>query len=185
MPGHPLARVSSSISRTVLAIVLCCAAVVLPSAVRGDSPAPPPPGRGAAWVWPVPGPIRVLAPFRAPINRYSEGHRGIDLAVAPGVVVIAAASGTVRHAGWVVDRFVVAIDHGDGIISSIEPVEPSVTEGDVVSRGAPIGRVSAGGHCAAGCAHFGVRVDDDYVSPLRFLGGVPRAVLLPDREHPR
>lgn len=113
------------------------------------------------------------------MNPYSGGHRGIDLAVAPRAAIVAAESGVVRHAGWVVDRFVVSIDHGDGIISSIEPVEPAVAQGDVVSRGAPIGHVSPGAHCAAACAHFAVRVDGEYVSPLLFLGGVPRAVLLP------
>ncbi len=42
-----------------------------------------------------------------------------------------------------------------------------------------IGTVSSGGHCAAGCVHFGVRIDGEYVSPFLFLGGLPRAVLLP------
>jgi hypothetical protein len=27
--------------------------------------------------------------------------------------------------------------------------------------------------------HFGVRIDGEYVSPFLFLGGIPRAVLLP------
>jgi murein DD-endopeptidase MepM/ murein hydrolase activator NlpD len=142
------------------------------AALTSPSVAPP-------WVWPVPAPIRVLAPFRAPMNPYSAGHRGIDLAVERGGVVVAAGAGTVRHAGWVVDRFLVAIDHGDGIISSIEPVEPSVVAGEAVVRGTPIGKVGSGGHCADACAHFGVRVHGVYVSPFLFLGGVPRAVLLP------
>ncbi|WP_373692898.1 M23 family metallopeptidase [Agromyces silvae] len=124
-------------------------------------------------------PIRVLEPFRAPLTPYSAGHRGIDLAVRAGAEVAAAAPGVVRFAGRVADRPLVSIDHGDGVISSIEPVEPSVSVGDVLERGSPIGRVAAGGHCADVCAHFGVRVDEEYVSPLLFLGGVPRAVLLP------
>lgn len=165
-----------------MAIILCAGVAAAPSAAAqtatsgGYSLAS---AQSAPWVWPVPAPIRVLAPFRAPMNRYSAGHRGIDLAVAPGVDVVAAGPGIVRYAGWVADRSLVSIDHGDGVLSSIEPVEPSVAAGDAVSRGAPIGRVASGGHCADGCAHFGVRVDGEYVSPLRFLGGVPRAVLLP------
>jgi murein DD-endopeptidase MepM/ murein hydrolase activator NlpD len=79
----------------------------------------------------------------------------------------------------VVDRGVVAIDHGDGVVSAIEPVDALVTEGTVVAAGDPIGIAASGGHCAAECAHFGVRVDGQYVSPFLFLGGLPRAVLLP------
>jgi murein DD-endopeptidase MepM/ murein hydrolase activator NlpD len=139
----------------------------------------PNPTRAPAWVWPVPTPIRVLAPFRAPLHRYAEGHRGIDLAVEPGAELVAAGPGVVRFVGWVGDRSLVSIDHGDGVISSIEPVDAGVAKGDVLARGAPIGRLAVGGHCADGCAHFGVRVHGEYVSPLLFLGGVPRAALLP------
>jgi len=166
--------------------VLCCGALALAPAAGGASAAGsglPQPERGTTeypeWVWPVPPPIRVVAPFIAPADRYSAGHRGIDLAVAPGTEVVAAGAGIVRFAGFVVDRFVVSIEHGAGVVSSIEPVEPSVRVGDPIARGEPIGRFVTGGHCAGGCVHFGVRIDDEYVSPLLFLGGVPRAVLLP------
>ncbi|MDR5699933.1 murein hydrolase activator EnvC family protein [Agromyces aerolatus] len=165
--GAPVSAVPASVAR-VSAVPLSAA-----PADGGHGP------RASSWIWPVPPPVRVIAPFRAPLTPYSEGHRGIDLAVAPGAQVVAAAPGVVRFAGWVGDRYLVSIDHGDGVLSSIEPVEPSVAKGNAVARGAPLGRVAAGGHCAAACAHFGVRVDDEYVSPLRFLGGVPRAVLLP------
>jgi murein DD-endopeptidase MepM/ murein hydrolase activator NlpD len=54
-----------------------------------------------------------------------------------------------------------------------------VAPGTIVAAGDPIGTVASGGHCAAECAHFGVRVDGEYVSPFLFLGGLPRSVLLP------
>lgn len=131
------------------------------------------------WLWPVPAPIRVVSPFRAPPTPYASGHRGIDVAVEQGAVIVAPAAGVVSFAGRVVDRGVVAIDHGDAVVSAIEPVDALVTEGTVVAAGDPIGVAASGGHCAAECAHFGVRVDGQYVSPFRFLGGLPRAVLLP------
>ena len=131
------------------------------------------------WLWPVPAPIRVVSPFRAPPTPYASGHRGIDIAVEHGAVIVAPAAGVVSFAGRVVDRGVVAIDHGDGVVSAIEPVDALVTEGTVVAAGDPIGVAASGGHCAAECAHFGVRVDGQYVSPFLFLGGLPRAVLLP------
>lgn len=131
------------------------------------------------WVWPAPAPIRVVSPFRAPPTPYTSGHRGIDLEVAPGAALVAAEGGTVSFAGMVAGRGVVAIDHGDGVVSAIEPVSPIVEEGAVVVPGEPIGTASQGGHCDGGCVHFGVRVDGEYVSPFLFLGGLPRAVLLP------
>jgi murein DD-endopeptidase MepM/ murein hydrolase activator NlpD len=76
---------------------------------------------------------------------------------------------------------VVAIDHADGVVSAIEPVEALAAAGTTVSAGEPIGVVSSGGHCGSACVHFGVRVHGEYVSPFLFLGGLPRAVLLPLR----
>ncbi|MBT2499741.1 M23 family metallopeptidase [Agromyces sp. ISL-38] len=131
------------------------------------------------WTWPVPPPIRVVSPFRAPPTPYAAGHRGIDLEAAAGAVVTAPAAGTVSFAGTVAGRGVVAIDHGDGVVSAIEPVEALVGAGTSVTAGDSIGTVASGGHCASECVHFGVRVHGEYVSPFLFLGGLPRAVLLP------
>ncbi len=133
------------------------------------------------WLWPVPAPIRVVSPFRAPPTPYSAGHRGVDVAVSPGTPVIAPAAGVVSFAGRVVDRGVVAIDHGSGVVSAIEPVDTLVEQGTAIAAGDTIGAVASGGHCAAECVHFGVRVNGEYVSPYLFLGGLPRAVLLPLR----
>lgn len=131
------------------------------------------------WRWPVPPPIRVVAPFRAPPTPYAAGHRGIDIAAERGAGVVAPAAGIVSFAGPVAGRGVVAIDHGDGVVSAIEPVETVVTAGTRVAAGEVIGAVSSGGHCDGRCVHFGVRVHGEYVSPFLFLGGLPRAVLLP------
>ncbi|WP_400999081.1 murein hydrolase activator EnvC family protein [Agromyces sp. GXQ0307] len=131
------------------------------------------------WVWPVGPPVLVVAPFRAPPTPYSAGHRGIDLAAAPGGSVVAAASGVVSFAGPVAGRGVLSIDHGDGVVSSIEPVEADVAVGDTVRAGEAVATVATGGHCDDECIHLGVRVHGEYVSPLRWFGGVPRAVLLP------
>ncbi|WP_187432695.1 M23 family metallopeptidase [Agromyces mariniharenae] len=148
----------------------------LPSAVVSAPPAVAPP---VQWRWPVPPPIRVVSPFRAPASPYASGHRGIDIVVERGATIVAPESGTINFAGAVAGRNVVAIDHGGGIVSAIEPVDALVSRGQAVAAGDPIGVVSAGGHCDSGCVHFGVRIDGEYVSPFLFLGGIPRAVLLP------
>ncbi|BDZ63206.1 murein hydrolase activator EnvC family protein [Agromyces mangrovi Wang et al. 2018] len=133
---------------------------------------------GAAWRWPVAAPISVVAGYRAGDTVYSAGHRGVDLAAREGDPVFAPDDGVVAFAGWVGDRTLVTVDHGDGVVSTLEPVVPSVAVGELVRAGDALGTRSTGGHCAD-CLHLGARVDMRYVSPLVFLGGVPRAVLLP------
>jgi murein DD-endopeptidase MepM/ murein hydrolase activator NlpD len=135
---------------------------------------------GAPWTWPVDGPHDVVRPFIVPAHEYGPGHRGVDLP-APDGVLLAPADGVVHFAGVVVDRPVLSIDHGGGVLSSYEPVSTSLSKGDVVTRGQAVGTVLAG-HCSMTCVHLGVRIDGEYVSPMRFLGVIPRAVLLPTRE---
>lgn len=167
-----------------LAVAVAFAAVSPPVALAlGLAPAATPAESERAtttqWVWPVPAPIRVVSPFRAPPTPYASGHRGIDLEIEPGAPLVAAESGVVRYAGMVAGRGVVSIDHGGGVVSAIEPVDPAVATGDELAAGAAIGTAARGGHCEGDCVHFGVRVDGEYVSPFLFLGGLPRAVLLP------
>jgi murein DD-endopeptidase MepM/ murein hydrolase activator NlpD len=64
------------------------------------------------------------------------------------------------------------------VITTLEPVDALVVAGDRVRAGQAIGVVATGGHCLSGCLHLGVRVHGRYVSPMLFLGNVPRAVLL-------
>jgi murein DD-endopeptidase MepM/ murein hydrolase activator NlpD len=130
------------------------------------------------WHWPVDPPRSVARPFIAPATRFGPGHRGID--VRGGPTLYAPADGVVRFAGVVVDRPVLSLDHGAGVLSSFEPVVALVAAGDAVERGQVIGTVIAG-HCATPCVHVGVRVDGDYVSPLAWFGGIPRSILLPTR----
>lgn len=134
----------------------------------------------ALWAWPIAAPHPIARAYLAPAAPYAAGHRGIDIRTAVGAEVRAPADGVVHFAGIVVDRPVLSIDHGGGVLSSYEPVETTLHAGDAVRRGQVIGTLATGGHCArGGCLHFGVRVDGSYVSPLLFLGGQPRAVLLP------
>jgi murein DD-endopeptidase MepM/ murein hydrolase activator NlpD len=121
----------------------------------------------------------VTRAFEAPESQYTAGHRGIDLASEVNDAVFAPHDGVVSFAGRVVDRPVLSITQPDDLISTVEPVIATVAAGDRVRAGQVIGAVSSGGHCPPGCLHFGVRLHGLYVSPLLFLGTVPRAILLP------
>jgi murein DD-endopeptidase MepM/ murein hydrolase activator NlpD len=154
---------------SVLTLLLGAAAMV--------GPLPPPP-----WAWPVDGPHAVTRPYQPPVSTYGRGHRGVDIAAPEGAVVRAPAGGVVHFVGFVVDRPVISIRHHDGVLSSFEPVESDLRRGDEVEAGSPIGTLLPG-HCDAPCLHLGTRVLGQYVSPLRFLGGIPRPVLLPTRRY--
>lgn len=166
-------------TRAVCALLLLCAlgAAFAPPPARAVSQSAPPPR--AAWAWPIDG-ARLVGAFVAPVHDYGPGHRGIDL-ISPvePAAVRAPADGFVAFAGTVADRGVVTIDHGEGVVSTLEPVRPLVIAGERVHRGEVVGELSAGGHAPPGSLHVGARVDGAYVNPLLFLGGAPRAVLLP------
>lgn len=161
----------------VLVLVLAsgsAAAAAAPPLARDATISTPAPG----WEWPVDGPRVVERPFLAPPTPYGAGHRGVDLrAESAGTVVRAATDGVVHFSGRVVDRGVVTIRSGP-LLVTVEPVTSAVVVGDVVAAGDPIGALEPG-HCAAPCVHLGVREAGVYVSPLRWLGGLRRAVLLP------
>lgn len=136
------------------------------------------------WLWPVapgPEPLRYFAP---PPERWLAGHRGVDLAAVTGVEVRSPAPGRIAFAGWVVDRPVLTIDHGGGVVSSFEPVSTHLKQGETVAAGDVVGVIGtradgAAPHCAPSCLHWGVRRDGRYVDPLDFLSDRRPSVLLP------
>lgn len=168
--------------RLVLGSVVLGTAVLSASGGAADGTgAPPQVVQAGTWSWPVAAPWRIMRGFEAPATQYSAGHRGLDLQATAGDPVFAAETGVVSFVGQVVDRPVLSLSHPGDLISSIEPVQATVTKGEPVVRGQQIGLVAEGGHCSLTCVHFGVRLHGQYISPLLFLGGVPRAVLLPMR----
>jgi murein DD-endopeptidase MepM/ murein hydrolase activator NlpD len=133
-----------------------------------------------SWQWPLTPRPGVLRNFDPPPKPWLSGHRGVDLgAASDGVQVSSPAAGTVSFAGVVVDRPVITIDHGNGLRSSFEPVESTLTAGTVVAAGQPIGTLLPGHCAAASCVHWGVRRGDDYVNPLQFVMDLRPSILLP------
>lgn len=199
---------------TLLALVL---AVLFVSATAADSRpttgAAPPAARpvpAGHWSWPLVPEPGVIRPFDKPGQRWLAGHRGVDLTASAGDAVHSPAAGTVRFAGYVVDRHVLTVDHGDGTLSSFEPVTATVSVGEPVAAGQTIGLLAPGGsltgfthgdlissglsdgditgssapersqpHCPSSCLHWGVRLDGEYVDPLRYVLDRRPSVLLP------
>ena len=101
--------------------------------------------------------------------------------------MLAPVDGVVVAAGPVAGRGVVSIRSASGWRATLEPVDPSVTVGDVVARGQVVGALSApagGGHCGAtSCLHWGVRTgsgaDTAYRDPLALLRRPVRLLPVP------
>lgn len=130
------------------------------------------------WEWPL-AEAHTTDPYRAPAHRFAPGHRGIDLQSAAVVSVRSPAAGIVAFSGQVAGRAILTIDHGDGLVSTLEPIDSALASGTAVTGGSAVGIVGVGGHAAAGTLHWGVRLDGEYINPRLLFGDIPRAVLLP------
>lgn len=124
--------------------------------------------------WPVgPRPV-LLRGWQPPASPYGPGHRGVDLAAAPGTLVRAAAPGRVSFTGMVAGRGVLSITlTGTGqppLRTTYEPVTAVVAEGDEVTAGQVVAVLGPGPfHCAGGCLHWGLLRGETYLDPLSLL----------------
>jgi murein DD-endopeptidase MepM/ murein hydrolase activator NlpD len=120
----------------------------------------------AGFIWPVNGPV--TSGFGM---RWGRMHEGIDIGVASGTPIRAAASGRVVYSGWL-DGYgnLVAIDHGRGISTAYAHQSSiAVGNGQTVSQGQMIGYVGCTGHCFGPHLHFEVRINGTAVDPLGYL----------------
>lgn len=161
-----------------LTIALLCAVILALPGPAFSAPTAPSSAAGA-WEWPLDGHPLVLRHFDRPPERWMAGHRGIDLGAPEEGMIRSPADGVVVFVGTVVDRPVITIDHGDGLLSSFEPVSASLAEGAAVHAGEEVGRLSTEEHCPRSCVHWGVRKDGEYVNPLNFVTDRRPSILLP------
>lgn len=142
---------------------------------------------------------RVVHPFEKPAQRWSTGHRGVDLAVPENDRrVYAPAAGKVVFSGTVVNRKVLVLAHPDGRRSTFEPMDEALPVGTTVAAGEVIGTVAitAGGtserpyrRCTTACLYWGVRQGGargdgsgktaEYINPMSLLGSKEPSILLP------
>ena len=142
---------------------------------------------------------RVVRPFEKPTQRWSAGHRGVDLRVPENDRrVYAPAPGKVVFSGTVVNRKVLVIAHPDGRRSTFEPMDEALPVGTTVAAGEVIGTVAdaADGNgerpyrrCTTACLYWGVRQGGargdgsgktaEYINPMSLLGSKEPSILLP------
>jgi murein DD-endopeptidase MepM/ murein hydrolase activator NlpD len=129
--------------------------------------------------WPLRPRPTVVRGFDAPTPNWTTGHRGVDLAGAPGQPVYAAGSAAVVFAGTLAGRPVVSLAHRGGLRTSYEPVVPTIHVGQLVTAESVIGRLAAGhpGCRATACLHWGAMWGPaalaDYIDPLGLLAATP------------
>lgn len=158
----------SAHSGAIAFAVLAAGVADLPVSPPLPPPPPPPP---PPIVWPGSGPLT---------GWFGEGraghrHRGIDLQARTGGPVLAAAAGTVRHAGPSPAGYsgygtMVLIDHGDGVSTMYAHLSRIVVRrGQTVAPGDQVGAVGSTGQVTAPHLHFEVRRGGTPFDPRRWL----------------
>ncbi len=165
-------------------LLLVTVSVLAPVAWAGEAlgrfsaaaPAPVPdvPVPTVARSWPVGVHPAVVRGWEPPTTPYGPGHRGVDLAAAPGDPVRTVAAGRVTFAGRVAGRGVISVDlTGTGdppLRTTYEPVRASVRKGDEVKAGEVLGVLEPStAHCTRPCLHWGLLGADTYLDPLSLL----------------
>ena len=146
-------------------------ALELEAIARKNAQAAPSPsdGGGGRLAWPVVGPV--VSPYGM---RWGRLHAGIDIAVAAGTPIYAAAAGRVTTKGWVGGYGnYTCLDHGQQIStcyahqSRFGPTPP----GGLLGPGQLVGWVGCTGHCFGDHLHFEVRIAGRPIDPLPYLRG--------------
>ena len=115
-------------------------------------------------IWPVSGPVTSGFGWR-----WGRMHEGIDIGAGYGTPVVASASGTVIHAGWMGGYGnLVVVDHGGGLSTAYAHLS-SISAGGSVAQGQVVGYVGCTGHCFGAHLHFEVRINGGAVDPLGYL----------------
>jgi murein DD-endopeptidase MepM/ murein hydrolase activator NlpD len=124
-------------------------------------------------MWPVSGPISSPFGMRTnPVTHVFILHAGIDIAVATGTTVAAAADGRVIVAGWDDGGCgnMIVIDHGGHLATQYcHPSQTYVGVGQDVQRGQAIAASGSTGNSTGPHLHFGVRIDGRPVDPMSYL----------------
>lgn len=129
---------------------------------------------GGIMTWPAPGNMTITSKFgnrMHPILRKMKLHTGIDIAVPSNSSIVAAQSGTIIHSDWLGGYGkVIMIDHGGGIVTLYAHNNKLLLNvGDKVTKGQVIAKSGSTGQSTGPHLHFEVRVNGDYVDPMKYV----------------
>jgi murein DD-endopeptidase MepM/ murein hydrolase activator NlpD len=132
----------------------------------------PEPLWNSQFIEPVQGRVSGRFGSRRVINgQHKRPHSGEDIAAPKGTPVVAMNTGMVR---LTMDHFFtgkgVILDHGLGLFSMYFHLSAvDVTQGQLVEKGQPIGKVGATGRATGPHLHWGVRLNGSRIDPYSLL----------------
>lgn len=170
-PVQPRRAIEADVSGRSGAVVFAVLAAAAIEAEPPPPPAPPDPPAPPPIVWPGSG---ALTGWFGE-GRATHRHRGIDLHAGVGSPVVAAAAGSVRHAGPSPAGYrgygtIVLIDHGGGITTMYAHLSSvAVSKGQSVAPGQRVGAAGSTGQVMTAHLHFEVRRNGTPIDPRRWL----------------
>ena len=160
--GHQAASTPRSDYTPPSSTRITAQALDAPAASSASSPS------SARFLWPADG--KVISGFGPASN--GQRNDGINIAVAEGTPIRAAASGRVSYAGNGLKDFgnLLLIQHDGGYVTAYAHAEKLlVQKGDVVSRGQVIGYAGRTGDVSTSQLHFEIRRGTTPVDPDDYL----------------
>lgn len=139
------------------------------------------------WRSPLQSNLEVLRPFLRPTSDWGAGHRGVDIVAGSETQVLAPHASKIGFANLAFGVPTVVLNHEDGSSQVFQPVCLLGTSelGQSLKSGQAFGVFCSNdandGHCGQlGCIHWSYRLDEDtYINPLRMIGDLQPASLLP------
>lgn len=128
--------------------------------------------------WPVTGPVSGVFGSQRILNGEPRNpHNGVDVAAPEGTLIVAIADGVAALAEE--DLFytgkTVMLDHGHGLTSVYAHMSDILVQpGDIIRKGAPIGKVGKTGRVTGAHLHWGVTLFSTHLDPMLVVGPMPK-----------
>lgn len=119
----------------------------------------------------VPVTGKITSRFGANESIRDHTHKGIDIGVAGGTPIYAAAGGTITYSGWESGYGnLVIIDHGNGVETYYGHCSKLyVSKGQKVNAGDKIAAVGSTGNSTGNHLHFEIRLNGAQVNPQKYV----------------
>lgn len=128
----------------------------------------------SGFMWPVKGPISgVFGSQRILNGKPKNPHNGTDIAAPQGTTIVAPADGVVAlvHDDMFYTGKTMMLDHGLGLSSVYAHMSAIlVKQGDVVTKGTPIGKIGKTGRVTGPHLHWGLTLGRIHLDPAMAAG---------------